>query len=80
MRFSMAYWYSPVRVWRRLLAVPKSRVGELPMNPSLGLGLVIDAVEPDDSLQENVQFGMRARVLRHFEQRLEYVLINERKK
>jgi hypothetical protein len=30
-------------------------------------GLIIDAVKTDDALKEDVQLGMRRRVLRHLE-------------
>lgn len=43
------------------------------MEAPLGLGLVVDAVEADDALEEDVQLGVRSRILGHLEQRKENV-------
>jgi len=38
------------------------------VNPPLDLGLVVNCVEPYDSLEENMELRMTLRVLRDFEQ------------
>ena len=53
--------------------IPKSRVGELLMDPPLNLGFIIDGIEADYALKENMELGMTLRVLRYFEQGSENV-------
>ena len=65
--------YRPVAVWRGLSCTPQSRIGELLVVAPLCLGLIVNSIKPNDSLEENVEFGVRRRVLRDLEQRLEHV-------
>jgi hypothetical protein len=64
---------TPVIVRRRILEVPVLCSRELPERSSLRLGLVVDAIEPDNSLKEDVQLGMGRRVAGDFEEGLEEV-------
>lgn len=38
------------------------------MEPTLGLRFVVNTIKADDALQENVELGVRPRVLRDLEQ------------
>lgn len=62
-----------ISIRRILLRGPLLRDGELPVESSLWLAFVVDAVEADDSLKEDVQFRMAARILGDFKKRLEYI-------
>lgn len=64
---------NPIAVWGVLLRVPHVRDGELSKQAPLCLALVIDTVEPNDSLEENVELLMARRVFGDLEERLEEV-------
>lgn len=51
-----------------LRSVPVLGERELAVQPPLGLGLVVDAIEADDSLEEDVQLGVGRRVASNLEQ------------
>ena len=63
----------PVTVRRRLLRIPHPGRWKFPIKPPLWLTLIINTIEPDDTLQEDVKFRMRRRVFSHFKQRLKDV-------
>jgi hypothetical protein len=63
----------PVRIWRRLRVIPVFRVGELLVVAALGLRLVVNRIEADDTLQKGVQLRVGRRFLRDFEQGSENV-------
>lgn len=52
---------------------PESRYWKFAMHSALWLTFVVNHIEADDSLQENMQLGMRLWILRHLEQRLKDV-------
>ena len=45
----------PVAVWRVLLCRPLVRERKLSVHTSLNFALIVDAIEPNDPLQENVK-------------------------
>ena len=49
----------PIRIWGRFFSIPKTRVGELLVEPTLRLRLVVDGVEANDALKENMEFRVR---------------------
>lgn len=63
----------PVAVRGILFRVPDLWYRELLEQSAFRLTLVIDAVESNDSLQEDVEFGVASRVFGNFKQRLEEI-------
>lgn len=63
----------PVSVRRVLGCVPVFRKGEFAVEATFRLGLVVNRIESNDSLQEDVELGMGRGISRDFEKRLEDV-------
>lgn len=53
--------------------VPGPGDRELAEETPLGFGFIVNAIEAYNPLKEDVQFGMRRRIFRDLEQRLEYI-------
>jgi hypothetical protein len=64
---------APVTIRWAILDIPALGVRELLVRPPLGLRLIVDRVKADDTLKEDVQLRVRARILGDLEERLEEV-------
>ena len=65
----------PVGVWWGLLRIPKPGVRELLVEPTFRLRLIVNAVEADDTLQEDMELRVGRRILRNLEERKENIFL-----